>query len=205
MDKTLYVVSGFMRTGTSMMMKALEAGGLDAEYQQSRDVMKARFADEHYDPNIGGLYELERKDYLSPGFPKQYEGKLIKALNMEYQNEGGVVKSMKVMPNGIRVVFMKRDPEEIRQSFDAFFGRQLPEEQIETLAQRWETCIERIENRKDVLSLDVFWYRDVVRKPEKYFKKLKETGWPIDVKKAVSVVDPKYMRFKKEKLTKGVI
>jgi hypothetical protein len=27
MDKTLYIVSGFMRTGTSMMMRALEAGG----------------------------------------------------------------------------------------------------------------------------------------------------------------------------------
>jgi len=27
-DKILYVVSGFMRTGTSMMMKALETGGL---------------------------------------------------------------------------------------------------------------------------------------------------------------------------------
>ena len=80
-DKTLYVVSGFMRTGTSMMMKALEAGGLDACYKQSREEMKNRYADEHYDPNIGGLYELERKDYQKPNFPRDYEGKLIKCLN----------------------------------------------------------------------------------------------------------------------------
>ena len=74
-DKTLYVVSGFMRTGTSMMMKALEAGGLEACYRQSREEMRLRFADEHYDPNVGGLYELEREDYREKGFPRKYEGK----------------------------------------------------------------------------------------------------------------------------------
>ena len=114
-NKTLYVVSGFMRTGTSMMMKALEAGGMDACYRQSRDEMKNRFADEHYDPNIGGLYELERGDYQKPDFPKGYEGKLIKALNQ------GIPK-MAVMPE-IRAVFMRRDAEEIRQSYMPFLGR----------------------------------------------------------------------------------
>ena len=58
----LYIVSGFMRTGTSMMMKALEAGGLEAAYQQSREAMRKRYADEHYDPNVGGRYELRRRD-----------------------------------------------------------------------------------------------------------------------------------------------
>ena len=46
-----------------MMMRALEAGGLNSVYNQSRDVMKDRFADESYDPNIGGLYELSRTEY----------------------------------------------------------------------------------------------------------------------------------------------
>ena len=80
-DKTLYVVSGFMRTGTSMMMRALEAGGMNAAYRISREKMREHYADEFYDPNIGGLYELERKDYQSFYFPRQFEGKLIKALN----------------------------------------------------------------------------------------------------------------------------
>ena len=51
-DKILYVVSGFMRTGTSMMMKALEAGGLKVKYKQSREEMRKSFADKYYDPNI---------------------------------------------------------------------------------------------------------------------------------------------------------
>ena len=195
-NNTVYVVSGFMRTGTSMMMKALEAGGMDASYRQSRDVMKNRFADEHYDPNIGGLYELERKDYQEFGFPSKYKGKLIKALNH------GVPK-MAVMPDGIRVIFMRRHPEEIRQSYDGFFGQQL--QNIEHLERNMEDIIDRIKNRKDVLSLDVFWYRGVIENPSMHFQILKDSGWPIDVEKCVKVVDPQYYRFKLENLTIGII
>lgn len=205
MDKTLYVVSGFMRTGTSMMMKALEAGGLKASYQQSRDVMKQRFADKHYDPNIGGLYELERQDYMKSGFPKGYEGKLIKALNMEHKRPNGIGKSFEVMDNGIRVIFMRRDPEEIRQSFDAFFEKQLPEEQIKGLEERFDACVKRIRNRKDVIAVADFQYRKVVEKPLEHFEALKKAGWPIDPIKCTEVIDPKYLRFKKENLTKGVL
>ena len=204
-DRTLYIVSGFMRTGTSMMMKALEAGGLEAEYKQSRETMRQRFADDKYDPNVGGLYELEREDYMKPGFPKGYEGKLIKALNMEHKQPNGVGKSMNIMPDGIRVVYMKRDAEEIRQSFDAFFDKQLPEEQIKTMNERFKRCLERIRNRRDVITCHDFWFREVIEDPKKHFQILKEAGWRIDVDKCVEVVEPKYCRFKKENLTKGVI
>jgi len=213
----LYVVTGFMRTGTSMMMKALEAGGLDADYQQSRDEMKNRFADEHYDPNVGGLYELERKDYKKWGFPKKHDGKLIKALNQ------GVPK-MWPMKNGIRVVFMRRDSEEIRQSYDAFFGRQLDPENFlpfskdqtasyplpgsnewTKLDSKMQGIVEKIHNRKDVKSLHEFWFRSVVDNPLKYFQTLKNAGWPIDPKKCAEVVDAKYCRFKLEELEIGVL
>ena len=144
-DKTLYVVSGFMRTGTSMMMKALETGGMNTAYKQSRDIMKNRFADEHYNPNIGGLYELEMKDYKEFGFPCKYKGKTIKALNY-------AIPRMSVMPDGIRVIFMRRNSEEIRQSYDGFFGQQLQD--IDNLDGIMKDIIKRIKNRRDVLSMD---------------------------------------------------
>lgn len=198
-NKTLYVVSGFMRTGTSMMMKALEAGGLEASYQQSREEMREKFADDKYDPNVGGLYELEKKDYQKMNFPKDYEGNLIKTLNTGIPN-------MSVMPNGIKVIFMRRDVEEIRQSYDAFFDMQLSAVQNrDKFNSRMEKIIEQIRNRKDVLSLDVFWYRDVVKNPRKYFEILKSNGWNIDIDKCVNVIDPQYCRFKKEELTEGII
>ena len=179
-----------------MMMKALEAGGLDAEYKQSRDEMKDRFADTQYDPNIGGLYELERQDYKADDFPRQYDGKLIKALNMGVPN-------MAVMKDGIRVVFMRRDAEEIRQSYDAFFGKQL--RHIDNLEPRMSNIIEQILNRKDVISFDEFWYRDVVNFPLTHFEMLAEHGWPIDPQKCAAVVDPQYCRFRLEELEVGVL
>ena len=197
-DKILYVVSGFMRTGTSMMMAALEIGGLDACYKQSREQMRKRFTDKYYDPNIGGLYELERQDYQEFGFPQKYEGKLIKALNLGVPN-------MSVMPNGIRVVFMRRHSEEIRQSYDAFFGNQLNDKTIDNLQVQQDNTIDRINNRKDVCGLDVFWYADVVENPTKYFKILQKNYWPINVAKSASIVDPLYRRFRIENLTVGII
>ncbi len=191
----LFVVSGFMRTGTSMMMRALEAGGMETAYKADRDKMKNHYADEHYDPNIGGLYELERQDYKNPDFPRSFEGKLIKALNIG-------VPRMAVMPNGIRVAFMRRDKEEVRQSYDAFFGQQL---KVDNLDERMEKIKEVILNRKDVISFNEFWFREVIDNPYKHFQILEDGGWPIDIDKCTDMVDPKYCRFKLENLTVGIL
>lgn len=194
-DKTLYVVSGFMRTGTSMMMRALESGGLPAAYQQSRDVMKNRHADEHYDPNFGGLYELEKRDYRERYFPLKYAGRLIKALNLG-------VSRMAVMPDGIKVVFMRRHPEEVRQSYMAFFEQNL---RVNDFDRNMADAIQRIENRKDVLSLDVFWFREVIDFPLAHFEALRDRGWPIDAQAAAALVDPALCRYKIEDLTVGIV
>ena len=190
----LYVVSGHMRTGTSMMMKALEAGGLDAAYQQSRDVMKDHYADDHYDPNVGGLYELTRRDYNNPQFPRMYDGKVLKILN------NGVNK-MLVMPE-IRVVFMRRETEEIRQSYQAFFNQDLGiGDYFQT---RMDEIVKQIRNRKDVKSCHEFWYRDVVQNPLMHFEALRDAGWAIDPSKSAAVVDPEYCRFQLENLEVGI-
>ncbi len=194
MDNTVYIVSGFMRTGTSMMMKALEAGGLKAEYKQSRDEMKERYADEHYDPNIGGLYELERKDYQTLNFPYKYRGKLIKCLGM------GVAHS-DVMPDAqIKVVLMRRDEEEIRQSYEAFFGQPLRHIEIDKILDK---SYRILDSRVDVEVIQLE-FRDVINSPLETFLHLVDKGWPINPQTAASIIEPKYYRFRKEQLTKGV-
>lgn len=184
-DKTLYTVGGFMRTGTSMTMKCLEAGGLTAAKRESRDQMKKRFADDEYDPNAGGLYELERRDYQKFDFPRGYEGMVVKALNMG-------IPRMNYMPDGIRVVFMRRSADEIRRSYDAFFHRQI--RNVDKIDSNMDDIIARINNRKDVLSLHIFWYGEVVQDPQYHFALLQCSGWPIDAQKAASIVNPKYYR-----------
>ena len=59
---TTYFVSGFMRSGTSMMMACLEAGGMDVAHREQRNQMLEQYSDENYSPNEGGLYELSRVD-----------------------------------------------------------------------------------------------------------------------------------------------
>ena len=56
----LYVVSGFVRSGTSMMMKSLMAGGLGCFYRDQ-------------DPRLGEIYEMEHEDFLDYRFPVPYD------------------------------------------------------------------------------------------------------------------------------------
>lgn len=193
-NETVYIVSGFMRTGTSMMMKALEAGGIEVVARESREEMREKYKDEFYDPNEGGLYELEYKDMSTPDFPSQYKGKLIKVLN------AGNAK-MDVMPK-LKIVYMRRSFEEIRQSYQAFFNRELKITE-EFFYKNVEKNIRLLQNRKDV-DLTILYYRDVIENPIKAFSLLEENGWPINPQKCAGEVNPELYRFREENLIKGI-
>ena len=189
----IYVVSGFMRSGTSMMMQALEAGGLEAAFAPQRDEMNQQFGDEHYQPNPGGFYEMTRQEYLEYGFPRKHEGKLLKCL------WGGLPR---FVVGSYLVAFMLRDPEEIRQSFEAFFNRPAPPF-LEDYQERMRDGIDQLRNRKDT-EVAVLEYREVVDKPRETFEKLKNAGWPINVDRATGVIQPDLCRFRREDLTVGI-
>lgn len=182
-DKTTYCVSGYMRTGTSMMMKALEAGGMTACFKEAKDDIAHRYAREDYHPNINGLYELEDADYRQWDFPRGYEGKLIKSLN------AGVTRFAR-MTHGIKVVFMMRDPIEIQASFIKFFGQEICPRQMATYKRDMIDIGQRINNRKDVLEITPLSYDFMLDNPRFNFEVLKDNGWPIDVDKAIAVIDP---------------
>lgn len=193
-DAPVYIVSGYMRTGTSMMMQALEAGGLEVVARESRDEMRKLYADEHYDPNKGGLYELEYDDYFSNDFPKKFQGKLIKCL-------GGGLLSMHQMPR-IKIVFMRRPFEEIRQSYQAFFGVRFDakESRFERMTAR---VLQTLRARTDT-DIEVFWYKDVLERPIEHFERLVACGWPIDPVLAGATVNYEMYRFRLENLEIGI-
>jgi hypothetical protein len=186
----IYVVTGYMRTGTSMMMQALAAGGLTPAFAPERETMNARFGDEHYRPNAGGFYEVALSEYEEAGFPLAYEGKLIKVLDWAVA---------RMAPHEYRVVYMRRDPEEIRQSFEAAFGSRLDVSHYEARTAR---NIALLNNRKDV-QLVVCSYRQVIRNPSAHFLGLWEEGWPVDVDAAAAAIDPARCRFRRELLVEG--
>jgi hypothetical protein len=200
MDEMIYVVSGYMRTGTSMMMKALTDGGLESAFDSNRDVMNEKYGDDNYKPNPAGFYELHRKEYQQKDFPTMYKGKLVKCLI-------GGLNSFPV--SNYRIVFMRRDPEEIRQSFDAFF-ESVPlsqRKQVKNFLTQYDEIMDdfiaRLKNRRDT-HLIIFQYRKVVEDPLYHFQHLANCGWPIDPEKAAATVDSKLCRFRIENLTVGI-
>lgn len=182
----LYIVSGFMRTGTSMMMRALEAGGLEAVYSKRRDAeMNARWGQPDYLPN-DSYYELEAEDYLRGDLEQRYPGKLVKCL------WGGVIR---LPPSDYRVVFMRRPAAEIRVSLLAFFGDDYAARQFPDLDKAMNGIVGVLKDRKSFRSVDVVEYRDVLADPAKVFRRLKSGGWPIDVKKAAAIPSRDKARF----------
>ncbi len=99
---TITVVSGLPRSGTSMMMKMLEAGGMEVltDYLRAAD---------HDNPQ--GYYEFERVKQLPKGdyaWLEEARGKVVKVISalLEY------------LPSGYtyHILFMHRDMEEILAS-----------------------------------------------------------------------------------------
>ncbi len=169
----IYVVSGFMRTGTSVMVEALKAGGL---------------------PTLPGLdhnHEVSIMTTLNVLLnPQTGDGKLLKCLT------GGMPQ---IASWDWKVVFMHRDYEEIRESCDRLFG---PGPHIcdkQKFVGLTKYIIGILKQRRDVDLLE-FQYKDLVREPNEVFEMMKLRGWPIDVNRAADVIDPAKYRNKIENI-----
>lgn len=193
----IYVVSGYMRTGTSMMMRALMSGGLTPKVSVERErVVTERFENGAFHPNIFGLYEMFQKEIVKSVMdPSSIDGKLIKCL------AGGLSR---FAAWDWRVIFMQRDYEEMRQSCLAIFdGRKglLPAEDV--FREQMAYFKGQMNERRDIDWVE-FEYREVLDNPLAHFKKLKDRGWPIDAEKASSIVDPEQCRYRVENLDVGI-
>ena len=191
----IYVITGFPRSGTAMMMQALQAGGMPISYSEARDrtVCGSR-RDAWYDPNPAGLFEIEppRTDDLE--FPRQYEGFAIKVL------WPGVLR---MATHAYQIVLMRRDPEEIRQSLEAFNNRDMSGECPYT-ATMWLRLRDQLAARPDVRSLHTVDYADAVENPQRTFELLRDAGWPLDSQAAATIVNPTLYRFRLDRLTVGI-
>jgi hypothetical protein len=178
----IYFVSGYMRSGTSMMMKALAAGGLEPAYSKERDPrMNERWGDKDtpngYVPNKQ-YFELDAADYRDPNFPRCHEGKLVKCLF------GGISR---IRPCQARLVFMRRPRKDIEVSCLAAFGHVPQIVQASNFDEQMEWIIELCRDRRSFVSIDEVWYDDVLDEPLTVFRQLQWNGWPIDPYEAANV------------------
>jgi hypothetical protein len=183
---TTYVVAGHPRTGTSMMMHALVAGGLEAAYSKSWDEQDRNA--NGYIQNPNGFYELSPEDQSHPWFPAANWGKLIK---VQYPQLCGFA------PGRYRVVFTMRHPREIRMSYRAM-GKASAEKTLQwSREENYEPLMKRYmaaaSMRVDMQLLEV-WYSEVLTDALAVFERIREFGFPIDPERAASTIDPALYR-----------
>ena len=183
------IVSGLPRSGTSMAMKMLEAGGIPPLTDQIRT------AD---DDNPKGYYEFERAKKLREGdaaWVSQAEGKAVKV----------IAALLMYMPSGYeyRVLFMRRAMEEILASQAKMLENRGEESNVDdaTMAALFAKHVKQVEDwmksQPNLQYIDVD-YNAMLADPETHVKKInKFLGGDLDEAAMISVVDPKLYRQRK--------
>jgi hypothetical protein len=186
-NRFVTVVSGLPRSGTSMMMKMLAAGGLTVLTDNLRT------AD---DDNPQGYYEFERVKKLPDGdtsWVEEGQGKVVKVISALLEH---------LPPEySYRVLFMQRKVEEILASQKQMLLRSgKPEGEVsdEQLAEMFEKHLARVNSwlveqpNFSVIYLD---YGEILADPDKCAKRVNQfLDNSLNPESMVRVVDPKLYR-----------
>lgn len=190
-EQSITVVSGLPRSGTSMMMAALQAGGMDLLTDGFRS------ADSN---NPRGYYEFERAKKLPEGDTAWLYDAVGKAVKI-------ISALLEYLPAGYnyRVIFMQRDMEEILSSQRRMLERNRVEE---TYAVSDEDLYQSYQSHLDAQRLwldkqtnfSVFFtdFKQILQQPKTEFTNVAEfLGQRLDVEAMVAIVDPSLYRERK--------
>jgi hypothetical protein len=185
--RPIVVVSGLPRSGTSMVMKMLEAGGLPVLTDGQR------VADED---NPKGYYEIERVKRLTEEADKGWlaaaRGRVIKVISY-------LLKSLPPQFN-YRVVFIRREMEEVLASQRKMLARRGEAE--ETHPERMRALFEddlwragyQLKHRPEFETIELH-YSAVLERPLEEARRLDAfLGGGLDVEAMAAAVDPQLYR-----------
>jgi hypothetical protein len=185
--RPIVVVSGLPRSGTSMIMKMLEAGGLGVMTDGLRT------ADED---NPKGYYEVERVKDLAreadKGWLGEARGKAVKVISY-------LLKSLPPTFN-YKVVFIRRDLEEVLASQRKMLARRGETEQ--TAPERMRALFEddlwragyQLKRRPEFESIELH-YSAVLARPLEEARRLADfLGGGLDAEAMAAAVDPQLYR-----------
>ncbi len=183
------VVSGLPRSGTSMMMKMLEAGGLDVLTDDVRE------ADED---NLKGYYEDERVKVLHQdnSWVSEAEGQVVKVIS--YQ--------LKHLPEGheYRIIFMERRIPEVLASQKKMMVRRgeptddVPDDVMTGIFQKHLDETYAWLSTQPNMQVIFISYNDSLGDPNTTVEKVNTfLGGEMDIDKMMQVVDPKLYRQRK--------
>ncbi len=187
------LVSGLPRSGTSMAMKMLAAGGLEVVADG------VRTADED---NPRGYFEDERVKNLGQSPDKEWlraaRGRAVKVISY----------LLKDLPadNNYKVVFLRRDLREVLASQSKMLERRNEENGAsdEQMLEIFESHLWRIDylfkHAPHLERLDLL-YSEVVAEPRRAAERMNAfLGGRLDVEKMVEAVDPQLYRNRAERL-----
>jgi len=185
-----YIVSGLERSGTSMVMQILLAGGIETSFDNSRPPDES---------NPKGYYELAGGKIINKlmdgTFPiEEYKGRFIKI----------TAYGLKYLPLGnYKIIYSERNIEEILDSMEkmANITDANREETRESFLKLNNMVKNIITNREDIEVLLVN-YNDILSNPKTNIGKIHDfLGLSdIDLEKMIDVVDKKLYRQRRTKL-----
>lgn len=182
----IHVVSGLPRSGTSLMMQMIAAGGIDPV----TDAVRAPD-----DDNPRGYYEFERAKQIKSdkAWLPDAVGRVVKLVHILLPELPGEF--------AYRVVFMRRDLDEVARSQALMLqrlgrtGAQLsPEALKKTYQQQLDRVLGWLAQQPNFQTLEV-WYQDVVRDPEDAARTVNAfLGGHLDTARMREAVDPSLYR-----------
>ena len=186
-SNTAIIVSGLPRSGTSMMMQMISAGGIAPLTDSVRE------ADED---NPRGYYEFEKAKQLDrdSSWITEAKGKAVKVVAQ-------LLAYLPAIPGvNYRVVFMERDMEEVLSSQKSMLQRQekkgtkLSDDRLRTIFSHQVKQIKTMLSLRKIPTLFVDYNR-TIENPEETAARLKTfLGGNIDQRKMVEAVEPSLKR-----------
>ncbi|MEZ4594094.1 MAG: sulfotransferase domain-containing protein [Chloroflexota bacterium] len=189
------IVSGLPRSGTSMMMKMLEAGGIPPLTD------KVRTAD---DDNPKGYYEFERVKQMDKGdtaWMAEAQGKSVKVIS----------QLLRHMPSDYeyKIIFMRRNMAEILASQKKMLinrgedPNQASDEEIASLFEKHLSNVMNWMNSQPNVSVLYVHYSDMLTNPEPQVAQINQfLGGHLNTEAMAQVVDPNLYRNRKNRLNK---
>ena len=176
-----YIVSGLERSGTSVMMQMLHAGGLPVAFDDERA------ADEH---NPRGYYELAGGRVIQRLMDgvfnfEEYKGRIVKI----------TAYGLKYLPQGnYQIIYMMRDLDEILQSMQKMGAKGDVGKDKPLYTKLNSFALDLMERRVDIEYITID-YRNVIETPEQVVGEIDRFwGTTLVREKAVRAVDVKLYR-----------
>ncbi|MHA1803996.1 MAG: sulfotransferase [Promethearchaeota archaeon] len=182
LENTIIIVSGLPRSGTSMMMQVLEAGGLEILSDHKRQA-------DHSNPK--GYYELDAIKRLDKdnSIIREARGKVVKVISH-------LLKHLPMEFN-YKIIFMNRNMEEIMRSQQKMLGEEengYPPEMIEIFNKELNNVELWMDENENIEVLKVN-YSDMIQDPIPQIKRIMEfLNLPLDVDKMLKAIDPTLYR-----------